>query len=147
MREIFFRKFLFLETYRRRTVGEKEMYGTQDTRNECVSVCMWQTGACKRVRERDSECVCMWEKKEREGVKESVYMCMWERERVCVCVCAFARARARKWERERDDPIKLIIFHGRESRNVTSFNLLKITCSEEETRFFSNQTWFRKKIW
>ena len=41
--------------------------------------------------------------------------------------------RERERERESDDPIKLIIFHGRESTDVTSFNLLKITCSTQYT--------------
>ena len=59
---------------------------------------------------------------------------------MCVCVCVRERERERR--RASDDPIKLIIFHGRESMDVTSFNLLKITCSsssEEETRFFSTK--------
>ena len=43
------------------------------------------------------------------------------------------REREREMERGSDDPIKLIIFHGRESTDVTSFNLLKITCSTQYT--------------
>jgi hypothetical protein len=41
------------------------------------------------------------------------------------------RKKERKRERESVYPIKLIIFHGRESTDVTSFNLLKITCSTQ----------------